>query len=287
MPSSQSKKGSDGSSPGVGLEGASLGLEVSPDPFGFPEAFNVLDYYTGGDPGEGIPGGDAPDVPLEGSGWESYGGEAEDAWLGVPLPGHFPISNWLADRVNNNDTRNETCGDTGYSCPPEQSVDTQLANINQDDLGFGPNMESDFDFSSFNFDSNMGSDFDLSSLNFSPLTGQPSSSAEEQSGLSTGARSEKGSNEHLTRPDFVCGICGVSLPTQGKLNTHNRRHEKKHCCNQCDWRFSEARDLRRHVQSMHQQEQEPCPQCGKKFKRRGDNLRRHMTRYCKNKDMIK
>ncbi|KAI1465782.1 uncharacterized protein F4812DRAFT_111718 [Daldinia caldariorum] len=201
------------------------------------------------------------------------------------MPGQFPISNWLAIDVNN-DTRNETCGDAGYGCSPEQSLNAQLANFNQYDLGLGPNTESDFDPWSLKFDSNIGSDFDPSSLNFSPPTGQPPISIEEQSGLSTGARSEKGSNEHLTRPDFVCGICDVPFSSQGKLNTHNRRHDKRHRCNQCDWRFPEARDLRRHVQSVHQQEQEQCPQCGKTLKRRGDNLRRHMSRYCKNKNMI-
>ncbi|KAI1477653.1 hypothetical protein F4774DRAFT_411628 [Daldinia eschscholtzii] len=190
--SSQAKEGSDGSPSEVGLEGAFVGLEVSPDLFGFPGAFNVLDYYTGDDPG-GIFGGDVPDVRLERSGGENYG-EVEDEWSGVPMPGQFPISNWLAGRLN--DTRDGTHGDAGYGISTEQPLEAQLADINQYDLDFDPNM---------------GSDFDLSSLNFNPSTGQAPPSAEGHSGLSTGTRSEKGSAEHPTGPEFVCvHIIGVT-----------------------------------------------------------------------------
>ncbi|KAK6948172.1 hypothetical protein Daesc_009936 [Daldinia eschscholtzii] len=192
------KEGSDGSPSEVGLEGAFVGLEVSPDLFGFPGAFNVLDYYTGDDPG-GIFGGDVPDVRLERGGGENYG-EVEDEWSGVPMPGQFPISNWLAGRLN--DTRDGTHGDAGYGISTEQPLEAQLADINQYDLDFDPNM---------------GSDFDLSSLNFNPSTGQAPPSAEGHSGLSTGTRSEKGSAEHPTGPEFVCGICDASFPSQGKL----------------------------------------------------------------------
>ncbi|KAI1648027.1 uncharacterized protein F4817DRAFT_89889 [Daldinia loculata] len=184
------------------------------------------------------------------------------------MPGQFPISNWLAGRLN------VTHGDDECSLSPGQPLEAQFADISQNELDFDPNM---------------GSDLDLSSLNFiDPSAGQPSLLEEGQSGLSTGTRSEKGSAEHLTGPDFVCGTCDVSFPSQGKLNTHNRRHEKNHRCTQCEWSFSEARDLRRHVQSIHQQEWDQCSQCERKFKRRGDNLRRHMTQYCKyrNRDVV-
>ncbi|KAI1660035.1 hypothetical protein F4813DRAFT_386906 [Daldinia decipiens] len=292
--SSQASKGSDGNPPEAGLEDAFVGLEASPDLFGCPGAFDVLDYYTGDDPG-GIFGESLPDlrpdvcpevypdvypdvypeicpdvypdVCLGGSGGESCG-ELGDVWSGVPMPGQFPMSNWLVGRFN------VTHGDDEYSLSPGQPLEAQFTDISQNGLGFGPNM---------------GSDLDLSSLNFiDPSAGQPSLLEEEQSGLSTGTRSEKGSAEHLTGPDFVCEICDVSFPSQGKLNTHNRRHERNHRCKQCDRRFSEARDLRRHEQSIHQQEWDQCPQCEKKFKRRGDNLRRHMTQYCKfkNRDRV-
>ncbi|KAI0117159.1 hypothetical protein F4814DRAFT_448164 [Daldinia grandis] len=178
------------------------------------------------------------------------------------MPGQFPISNWLAGRLN------VTHDDGEYSLTPEQPLEARFPDSSQNE----PNL-----------DPSMGSDLDLSSLDFiDPCTRQPPLPEEgEQSGLSNGTRSEKGSAEHLTGPDFVCGTCDVSFPSLGKLNTHNRRHKRKHHCAQCEWSFSEARDLRRHVQSKHQQEWEQCSQCKRKFKRRGDNLRRHMTQYCK------
>ncbi|KAI8965822.1 hypothetical protein F5Y11DRAFT_311520 [Daldinia sp. FL1419] len=186
-----------------------------------------------------------------------------DEWFGVPMPGQFPISNWLAEGFD------ITRGDGESSRINEQQLwEPQIPSLDfsQADLGFDPSISPDLDLSSLNV--------------FDPIAGQPSSLPEEQSGLSTGTLSEQGSAENLTGPDFVCAICGVSFSSQGKLNAHNRRHRKNHRCTECDWKFSEARDLRRHIQSKHRQESEKCPQCGDALKRR-DNLRRHMTRYCK------
>ncbi|KAI0843118.1 hypothetical protein F5Y06DRAFT_256948 [Hypoxylon sp. FL0890] len=180
------------------------------------------------------------------------------------MPGQFPVSSWLADKLNIPD------GDTESILLPEAPVKPQITH---------------FDHCHLNSDWKVNLDSDLSSsLNFiDPRQGCLSLPPKEPNTQLLGVHSEKVTPESTAQTQFMCSTCGMSFSSQGKLNGHNRRHEKKHNCTQCGRRFSEVRDLRRHVQSMHQQLWTKCPQCGKKLKRREDNLRRHMTQYCKRK----
>ncbi|KAI1381696.1 hypothetical protein F4677DRAFT_399400 [Hypoxylon crocopeplum] len=179
------------------------------------------------------------------------------------MPGQFPMSNWLADKLSTADSGVE------QTLPTARSLELHVAQFDESHLDFIPNYNLDSDPSSL-------PDF------VDPRTGLLSLLPEEQDTRTVDVPSEA-SSERPTQPELTCNSCGAFFSSQGKLNAHTRRHEKKHYCMQCDRRFSEARDLRRHVQSRHQQVSEPCPQCGKMLRRRAENLRRHMTQYCKYK----
>lgn len=178
------------------------------------------------------------------------------------MPGQFPMSNWLSDQLN------ISHGDTEPIMTSDLPMEPQIAH---------------FDHCHLNPDLKVSPDSGpSSSLNFNdPRLVWPSLVPEERNTQVLEVLSEKVTPESLTQTQFACGTCDISFSSQGKLNAHKRRHEKKHHCTQCGRRFSEARDLRRHAQSKHQQLWVQCPGCEKKLKKREDNVRRHMTQYCK------
>ncbi|KAI0378815.1 hypothetical protein F5Y04DRAFT_261104 [Hypomontagnella monticulosa] len=177
------------------------------------------------------------------------------------MPGQFPISKFLADKLS------AARGSTGDTLSPERPLEAQVANLDQLNLDFDQTTVA-------SLKSPLLPDF------IDPRTGLLSSGIEERNQSPLTTPLDAAVPERQTRRIFVCDTCGKSFNAQGNLNMHNRRHDKNHCCKQCDWRFSEARDLRRHVQSVHQQHWEHCSQCGKTLKKRGDNIRRHMMRHC-------
>ncbi|KAI0136085.1 hypothetical protein F4776DRAFT_663935 [Hypoxylon sp. NC0597] len=96
--SSQARNVSDDAPSNVGLEDPFVGLEGFPDFDGFLGAFNVLDYWEGDGPGGAVEDATS-DVYPEVAGGEIRE-ESEPEWLGVPMPGQFPMSNWLSDKLN-------------------------------------------------------------------------------------------------------------------------------------------------------------------------------------------
>ncbi|OTA93539.1 hypothetical protein M434DRAFT_395581 [Hypoxylon sp. CO27-5] len=180
------------------------------------------------------------------------------------MPGQFPVSSWLADKLN------IPAGNAESILPSDRPMEPQIPHF--DHCHLNPD---------WNVNPNLGSS---SSPNFiDPNPGYLSPAPEVPNTQALEVRSEKTTPESPTQTVVVCSTCDISFPSQGKLNAHNRRHDKKRHCTQCGRRFSEMRDLHRHIQSVHQQLWDRCPQCGKRLKRRADNLRRHMTKYCKRK----
>ncbi|KAI0890403.1 uncharacterized protein GGS22DRAFT_13139 [Annulohypoxylon maeteangense] len=180
------------------------------------------------------------------------------------MSGQFPISNWLSDRLNN------TRSDAGPISTPDQLGEPEVTRLDQHNPDSGLNIDRDLGL--------------LSSPNFAtPNSIFLSWLPEEQDIQVIDTSPGRISLENSMLSHLTCNTCGKSFSSQGRLNSHNHRHEKKHRCMQCDRRFSESRDLRRHIQSVHERIWDQCPQCGKRMKRRGDNLQRHMRRYCKNR----
>ncbi|KAI2633624.1 hypothetical protein GGS26DRAFT_597863 [Hypomontagnella submonticulosa] len=261
--SSQTRNDSEGIQSGFGLEDSFDGLEEFPGSDEILGAFDVFDYSKGGGPvwaTEDVASGHDPAA----TGGEAHEEEEEEDWVGVPIPGQFPLSNFLADKLST------TRGGTENYLSPGRPAEAQVANLHQSHLDLDQSMVLDLNSS-------------LLPNSVDPRTGLLSLPPKEQNRLAATAHSETISLGHQTQPRFVCGTCGKSFSAQSSLDIHSKRHKKNHCCQQCDWRFSEARDLRRHVQSVHQQQWERCSQCRKKLKKRGDNIRRHMMRYCKYK----
>ncbi|OTA99543.1 hypothetical protein M426DRAFT_254547 [Hypoxylon sp. CI-4A] len=174
--------------------------------------------------------------------------------------GQFPISNWLADRLDA--TREEAKSDLS----PEGHLEPQVTNFGQ---YLDRDQYTDLDSNPYLSSSTPSGDFD-------PCVGLSSLVREDENVQVVDLRSGQGSPDPPAQPGFACNACDASFTSQGRLNAHKRRHEKKHRCEQCDRRFSESRDLYRHIQSVHESLWEQCPQCEKKLKRRGDNIRRHM-----------
>ncbi|KAI1098495.1 hypothetical protein F4804DRAFT_324658 [Jackrogersella minutella] len=181
------------------------------------------------------------------------------------MPGQFPMSNWLTNKLNALHDDREPILSPGWRVEPEVTYNTEPY-----DLDLGWNIDLDSNLSSLPTAANASG-------------GLPYLLPEEQNTQEIGEQPEKSSPERPVQPEFGCATCHLSFISQGKLNAHNRRHEKKHRCTLCDRRFSELRDLRRHNLSKHQQVWIHCPQCENWYKGREDNLRRHMTRYCKHR----
>lgn len=56
-----------------------------------------------------------------------------------------------------------------------------------------------------------------------------------------------------------------------------------HRCSFCEARFRVHRDLLRHITCVHRGCKIACPDCGKRFSNRPDNLIRHLRMHCKGK----
>ncbi|KAI0011362.1 hypothetical protein F4779DRAFT_615602 [Xylariaceae sp. FL0662B] len=241
--------------PSVGLEDPFVGLGGFPDLDGPLGAFDVFDYW---DAGEVDVGGDEVDGAGSGVDPEPAGeglpGELEPEWFGLPMPGQFPISSWLADKLNT-----ARSGDDSYY-PLNRYTEPQYSPFGNLNLSLP--------------------------LSFNDAGAGPAATAvEQQETLIPGIRMNNVTPAVSNQPEFKCDPCGLSFPSRGKLNQHNRRHEKRQRCPECAQRFTEPRDLRRHVEARHQAQQlsVQCPRCGKSLKKRKDNLQRHVTRYCKGK----
>ncbi|KAI1461997.1 hypothetical protein F4805DRAFT_190302 [Annulohypoxylon moriforme] len=176
----------------------------------------------------------------------------------------FPFSSWLSDKLNRTD------GDVEPIQPFEQLVEPGITCLDQNNLHSELNIDQNTEPPSLPNPTYPNSVF----LSW-PL--------EEQSTQMIDISLERASPEQLVRQHFTCNKCGESFPSQGRLSAHNRRHEKRHHCTYCERQFAESRDLRRHVQSVHEAHCIQCPQCGKELGSRGDNLQRHIRQYCKNK----
>lgn len=69
----------------------------------------------------------------------------------------------------------------------------------------------------------------------------------------------------------------------GQGQSVNRSRTKVFRCHEdtCRQTFSSSKDQVRHYESVHLDLRIACPRCGKRLKKRGDNFRRHLTKYCK------
>ncbi|KAI6093614.1 hypothetical protein F4821DRAFT_274127 [Hypoxylon rubiginosum] len=256
--SNQTRNGST-AIPEVGLEDLFAGLEGFPDFSGTPGAFNVPDCW--GEDNEGGTdrgGGSASGFDLGADGRDIH--SSDSGWLGVPIPGQFPISNWLVDKLNT------THSGVEYRLPLERPMEPQYAHLNQ-----------------VNLDQDVILDLNLSSL---PTITGPHEILRplapwEQYASTIDMPLEGISPECLAQVELSCNNSGVPASSQDRSNEDKNGREKKHHCTQCDGRFSKAHDLQRHVQAKHQPSWEYCTQCGKKLKKRADNIQRHAKQYCK------
>ncbi|KAI1209972.1 uncharacterized protein F4807DRAFT_80334 [Annulohypoxylon truncatum] len=166
------------------------------------------------------------------------------------MPGQFPMSNWLVDKVS--DARNNA----EPILPSTRLEDPESTRFEQyiPDLGRSLNLDLD----------------PLSSNTVNPSTG-PINLQLENHVSDVVPRSERALPECPMQKELAHDTCDASVSSQGKSNR----------CTRCNKSFSGPKELRRHIETIHQQRQIQCPQCKKMFGKRSDNLRRHMVRYCK------
>ncbi|XP_075924701.1 uncharacterized protein LOC116944317 isoform X1 [Petromyzon marinus] len=82
---------------------------------------------------------------------------------------------------------------------------------------------------------------------------------------------------HSRSLPHVCADCGRGFRHPSELRKHARTHtgERPHCCQYCDYRSSEAYNLKMHVRARHSRALAfPCGDCGASFTALGE-LRRH------------
>ncbi len=128
--------------------------------------------------------------------------------------------------------------------------------------------EPTFDNSSFT--TSKGSDFPL-------LVGNEPDEAIKLSN-STHLPAQQIATRHSARPLLVARVPAESPSSRESKVVQGRKH---HCTDaSCNWTFISKRDRDRHINSVHNDLKEPCPRCGKLFKPRGDNLKRHMKKHC-------
>ncbi|KAI1088433.1 hypothetical protein F5B19DRAFT_471300 [Rostrohypoxylon terebratum] len=79
----------------------------------------------------------------------------------------------------------------------------------------------------------------------------------------------------------LLGHLGREEQAHHDCDTPASSKDKTHWCTQCNKQLSGSKELRRHIQTVHQGLQVQCPQCKKWFRKREDNMRRHIRQYCK------
>ena len=62
-------------------------------------------------------------------------------------------------------------------------------------------------------------------------------------------------NRHTNNRQFACATCGKSYLMMSHLKEHEKRHTQPYLCNECDRRFGAAENLKRHIKTVHEQEQ--------------------------------
>ena len=89
-------------------------------------------------------------------------------------------------------------------------------------------------------------------------------------------------HSHTNEKGFKCDTCTSQFPTRLRLIRHNKIHQpRREACDQCEASFHEKAGLRRHLASVHSDEQNfACGVCDKKFKLSEKlvlHLKRHTT----------
>ncbi|KAI1408848.1 hypothetical protein F5Y13DRAFT_193878 [Hypoxylon sp. FL1857] len=158
-------------------------------------AFNVLDYLEGGRPERVAEDTISYVYPELG---KEIHEEPEPGWLGVPMLGQFPLSNWLTDKLN------ALNGGVEPIPQPERPVEPQIAH---------------FDHCRLNPDRNVDLDPELSSSSskfIDPRVGLLSLSPKERAQL-VDTHIDNISPEQQVQADFLCGMCNMTFSSQGKL----------------------------------------------------------------------
>lgn len=184
---------------------------------------------------------------------EKTRGEPEEDWSGIPMPGQFPMSNWLVNKLEG--TRDDVLEPILLS---DRLENPEHAIFQQCDVGPGQATGLGLVLPSSN---NVIQDTWPRHL---PL-GDRMRNVQSQS--------ERPLPESPMQVEFACDNYGVPTSPQDKPN---------HCAH-CNKQLSGSKELRRHIQTVHQRQKVQCLQCDKWFVKRNDNLRRHMIQYCKSK----
>ncbi|OTA69379.1 hypothetical protein K449DRAFT_460913 [Hypoxylon sp. EC38] len=197
---SQARNASECAPSEAGLEDLFVGLEGSPDLDRLLGALNVLDYLERDGP-EGIVEDATSGIYLEVAGGEIRE-ESEPEWLGVPMPGQFPVANWLTDKLNI-PTR-----DPGSILLPSQPMEPQITH---------------FDHCHLNLRSSSSPNF------IDPHPEYLSLVPEERNTQALEVRSEKITPESPTQIQFVCSTSHtIDVMTKG-ITAHNVTGGSRKC----------------------------------------------------------
>lgn len=248
-----------------GLENLFGGLEGFPDRVGDAWTFHDLDDCVGG-------GGEEKDVDgNEGSGF--LGREAillqvgtqrqcaEDLDLsGLHSFNQFPISGYLAQRVK-----------SSQSNPADFSL--QLGPL--DNSRMAPFEYDAVDISRFQLDPTAVTD--PSGVTCNDPTASGDQSYQQHNDSSRPSSFATGCNQLMSSSDR-----GPPTKRGEDTSKKNKTESRKHQCSICKDCFPVPRELKRHIECVHQHNKISCPNCGRQFKNRPDNLTRHLKQYCRN-----
>ncbi|KAI0894936.1 hypothetical protein F4806DRAFT_471169, partial [Annulohypoxylon nitens] len=176
---------------------------------------------------------------------EETQGVFDENWFGASVLGQPSVSNWPVDEL-----------DVAYNDAEPILQLEQSANSEQDSIG------------QHNIDLGWGINFDLDKSTFDTVI----PSIEPPYEQDVQQHPESILPEPLPQRELAHSINGGPV-----LSQDNPNH-----CTQCNKQLSGSKELRRHIQTVHEKQRTQCPQCQKWLMKRSDNLRRHMTRYCRN-----
>lgn len=90
------------------------------------------------------------------------------------------------------------------------------------------------------------------------------------------------SHTHTEDQAFLCGLCGKSFSSSGRLKGHQRIHtgEKPYQCHICTKRFNQTAHLKVHLRVHTGEKPFSCPVCGKSFTQ-SNKVKRHLVTHAR------
>ena len=80
------------------------------------------------------------------------------------------------------------------------------------------------------------------------------------------------------KPELLCSKCGKQFHTRADLISHEKSHVTPSCCQYCEKTFSRPANLRRHIETVHENKRLICSACSATC-RDQSKLREHVLKH--------